>query len=494
MPGITNYYNARFNVNQYLDESRYGLSVSFKMMPKGVLLLPGSIIKLSYERFGWVDKELRISNLVMGADCLVNVTAEEHNNDAYVIKKISQPTIGEVVSSAPVVNLNTPAPPTNLTGAGKVPGTFVLTWTNSGDFDPNDKNHSTELYANEDGHNDRNHATTKLIAEGLRTKRYEHKIFDGETNTTQYFWVKHVVTRRTNNGSREIRSVTSPNTTAGVSTAAPIRHKGKWNIAVTSLPTTATLANTRWNDGTGERPATAIIGDEAWFFTGNQNAPTGQKIWQYTGTAGSLWTEITQAIRGDVMVDGTVTTTEIAGGTILADNIDQTSAGGKFGEIVAAVGTFTQVDTDVLNANSVIAREVQVFPSGATPPTISGTTLAGAGIDLKQDGDMYVGNAATNKYMFWDQSEGTMTFRGTLDVDDITGSSATFATLMAEVATIGTLNTKMLDSEAIVTRDIRVGPSDEITAGSFVVGLSIILQILETLHKHSGTLLQEQVE
>ena len=32
-------------------------------MPKGILLLPGSIIKLSYERFGWVDKEFRISKL-----------------------------------------------------------------------------------------------------------------------------------------------------------------------------------------------------------------------------------------------------------------------------------------------------------------------------------------------------------------------------------------------------------------------------------------------
>ena len=41
---------------------------------------------------------------------------------------------------------------------------------------------------------------------------------------------------------------------------------------------------------------------------------------------------------------------------------------------------------------------------------------------------------------------------------------------MAEVATIGTLNTDMLDSDAIVTRDIRVGPSNEITAGSFVTG------------------------
>ena len=341
-----------------------------------------------------------------------------------------------------------------------MPGTFVLTWANASDFSP--VTHTTEVYANTT-HNDKDHANTKLIAENLITERYDHSITNDSDVTTQYFWVKHVVKRP--NGKPSVKSAFSPNTTAGVSTVAPIRHKGKWNIAVSALPTTAALANTRWGDGTGERPTVAITGDEAWFFTGNQNAPTGQKIWQYTG---STWTEITQAIRGDVMVDGTVTTTEIADGTILADNIDQTATGGKLGEVVAAIGTFTQVDTDVLNANSVIAREVQVFPSGQTPPTINGITLAGAGIDLKQDGDMYVGNAAANKYLFWDQSAGTMTFRGTLNVDDIVGSSATFSTLMAEVATIGTLNTKMLDSDAIVTRDIRVGPSVEVTAGSFV--------------------------
>ena len=462
MPGITNYYNARFNVNQYLDESRYGLSISFKMMPKGILLLPGSIIKISYERFGWVDKEFRISTLVTGSDCLVNVTADEHNNSAYVIKKISKPTIGEEITAATPVNLNTPSAPTGLTGAGKVPGTFVLTWTNASDFSP--VTHTTEVYANTT-HNDKDHANTKLIAENLITERYDHTIKADDDATTQYFWVKHVVKRP--NGKPSVKSPFSPNTTAGVSTVAPVRHKGKWNIAVSALPTTAALANTRWGDGTGDRPTVLVAGDEAWFFTGNKNAPTGQKIWQYTG---STWVETTQAIRGDVMVDGTVTTTEIADGTILADNIDQTATGGKLGEVVAAIGTFTQVDTDVLNANSVIAREVQVFPSGQTPPTISGTTLAGAGIDLKQDGDMYVGDAAANKYLFWDQSAGTMTFRGTLNVDDIVGSSATFATLMAEVATIGTLNTKMLDSDAIVTRDIRVGPSLEKTAGNFTIG------------------------
>ena len=472
MPGVTNYFNARFNVNQYLDESRYGLTVSFKMMPKGILLQPGSIIKLNYPRFGWENKEFRINSLTMNSDCLVQVTADEHNNSAFLIKKVSKPSVGTEVATATPVNINTPAAPTNLAGAGKVPGTFVLTWDNATDFDLD--THTTEVYANTT-HNDKDHANTKLIAKGLQVERYDHTVEADTANTTQYFWVKHVVVRTNKLGSRDIRSLFAPNTTAGVSTVAPIRHKGKWNIAVSSLPTSAALSNTRWGDGTGERPDTLVAGDEAWFFTGNQNAPSGQKIWQYTG---STWTEITQAIRGDVVVDGSVTTTEIADGTILADNIDQTASAGKFGEVVAALGTFTQVDTDVLNANSVIAREVQVFPSGGTPPTISGTTLAGAGIDLKQDGDMYVGNAAANKYMFWDQSAGTMTFRGTLNVDDITGSSAKFSTLMAEVATIGTLNTEMLDSDAIVTRDIRVGPSVETNAGSFATGTEYYITVL----------------
>ena len=137
MPGVTNYYNARFNINQFLDESRYGLTISFKMMPKGGLLLPGNIVKISNKRFGWVDKEFRVSNITTNADCLVNITADEHNDAAYLIKKVQKPAIGDEITAGTPVNLNTPAPPLSLAGTGKVPGTFVLTWTNALDFNTN---------------------------------------------------------------------------------------------------------------------------------------------------------------------------------------------------------------------------------------------------------------------------------------------------------------------------------------------------------------------
>ena len=473
MPGITNYFNARFNINQMLDESRYGMTVSFKMAPKGYLLLPGSIIKLNYSRFGWVDKEFRIINLVVNTDCTINVTADEHNNDAYLIKNLSKPSLGGDVQVGVSPNRNAPAPPTNLTATTSgQKGVVTLNWTNSTDFNTNFQ--ATEIYSATV--NDRAHASFAKVAT-VREETFEAAV-PNPNETTKFYWIRHVLHIEVPVGraggqtiTRDLGSAYAPaGATAGVTGTAPEvqdgeRGPGRWNIGVSALPSSSSQAQSRWNDGTGDQPTTQVTDDQAWFFTGTESAPSGQKVWIY---GGSSWTEQTEVIRGELLVDGTVTTGEIADGTILADNIDQSSAGGRFGEIVAAIGTFTQVDTDVLNANSVIAREVQVFPTGGTPPTISGTTLAGAGIDLKQDGDMYIGNAATNKYMFWDQSEGTMTFRGTLDVDDITGSSAKFATLMAEVATIGTLNTKMLDSDAIVTRDIRVGPSVEVNAGSFV--------------------------
>ena len=58
-----------------------------------------------------------------------------------------------------------------------------------------------------------------------------------------------------------------------------------------------------------------------------------------------------------------------------------------------------------------------------TVAKIANTTLTGSGAHLNAAGDFYVGNAAANKYMFWDQSAGTMTLRGELNADDITAGT-----------------------------------------------------------------------
>ena len=166
---------------------------------------------------------------------------------------------------------------------------------------------------------------------------------------------------------------------------------------------------------------------------------------------------------------GGISTEEIAENAVTVTEIDtSTETGGTFGAAVAALdsASFTTIDTDVLDANSVIAREVQVFPVGGTAPTISGTTLTGAGIDLKQDGDLYVGNYSTNKYMFWDQSAGVMTFRGALNAGDITAGTITadriaVGSLDADKITANTITADEIAASAITTATLA---ADAITA------------------------------
>ena len=148
LPGVTNYHNARFNIKQYLDESRYGLEIQFRMAPRGLLLLAGSIIELTYPRFGYTAKEFRITNLNFTKDGLVDVTADEHNDSAYVVEPETHGALGLVsdVGSGG----NTPAPvgipnrPTGLICTQNEQSAITLTWTNTAAFTVG--THFTEIY------------------------------------------------------------------------------------------------------------------------------------------------------------------------------------------------------------------------------------------------------------------------------------------------------------------------------------------------------------
>jgi predicted phage tail protein len=154
----------------------------------------------------------------------------------------------------------------------------------------------------------------------------------------------------------------------------------------------------------------------------------------------------------------------------------------NFGVLVTSLDTFTVVDTEILDADSVIAREVQVFPEGGTAPTINGTTLTGAGIDLKADGDLYVGNFSTDKYIFWDQSAGVLTLRGDIDAGDI---SAGF--ISADRIQTGSLNAEVITAGTITADEIATGAitADKVLAGA-ITAVAIDVENLSSLSANLG--------
>lgn len=189
--GITNYYNARFSCKQNLDDSRYKKSVIFKMVPKGYLLLAGSVIKLNYTRFGWVDKEFRISSINLAQDGLVQITADEHNDSIYVVPNLNTEPVP--VNSEQSVQI--PEAPTSLSASSTSYGTITLTWTNSSSFDPNI--HTVEIWASD---------TSSLSAASRisSSKSSSHivPIDSSSGNVTKYFWVRYSLIGTTKNTSK----------------------------------------------------------------------------------------------------------------------------------------------------------------------------------------------------------------------------------------------------------------------------------------------------
>ena len=244
MPGISNYYNARINIKQYLDESRFGLDVSFQIDSKGYLLLTGEIIQLSYSRFGWENKLFRIDNLNFQANGLVQVTATEHNDTAFLIGNLKGSTsipLGEGSNNPTAIA--PPAAPTGLTATNDAKGGITLSWTNSATF--NTATHTTEILASTT--NDRSLAT---LIDTTQAESLVDIIVEQEL-VTKYYWVRHTVIGA--NG-RSIPSEYYPvGATAGVSGSATGAIDGSNGTSAVSVKLTSADYSIAY-DATGANP------------------------------------------------------------------------------------------------------------------------------------------------------------------------------------------------------------------------------------------------
>ncbi|MDB4507490.1 phage tail protein [bacterium] len=190
-PYVNNYFNARINARQYLDQSRAGLKVNFTMGPKGILLRAGDIIRVSYARFGWVNKYYRITNLTFEKNCLTKVTAEEHNDEAYLIRPDFPEEI--VPGDLTIANVKAPEPPNvipSLTGTLNARGGVELAWTNTTDFNP--ATYSVEIWrADTPDGLATNHSSLKKVGFS-KSDNYVDQITN-EGATVKYYWIRYAV-------------------------------------------------------------------------------------------------------------------------------------------------------------------------------------------------------------------------------------------------------------------------------------------------------------
>ena len=116
------------------------------MAPRGLLLTAGSIIELTYPRFGYTNKLFRINNLSIKKDGLVSVVADEHNDAAYVVTGAStgvglveNPEDGTVPRGFVITNR-----PIQLVATQNRKGVVGLNWSNTPRW--NAATHTTEIW------------------------------------------------------------------------------------------------------------------------------------------------------------------------------------------------------------------------------------------------------------------------------------------------------------------------------------------------------------
>lgn len=166
-PSISNYFNARFNIKQFLDESRNGLEIQFNTRPSGLLLLAGEIIALTYERFGWDDKLWRITNLNFLDNGQVAVTAEEHSDGAYIVNATKDSDgVSNKQSGPGTVVLDQMQPPNSLTattGSQAGIGGIKLLWRHGAGYNP--ATHDVQVFSST-----KNKRTVDVVANGAGTE------------------------------------------------------------------------------------------------------------------------------------------------------------------------------------------------------------------------------------------------------------------------------------------------------------------------------------
>jgi len=203
-PNITNYFNARINAKQYLERSRYGLSVNFKMAPKGFLLLPGEIIRITYPRFGFNQKLFRISNIGLTADCLVSVSAEEHNDDAFLVQEENR-QLQYIGSESSFGGSAVPISPSSLTATTNERGGIVLNWSHAANY--NRANWSVEIWRNNQSSFTGGSGAQQIAT--VKSDTYTDSITTQDF-VSRYYWVRYAVdTRSIGSSGTQIKTVFS---------------------------------------------------------------------------------------------------------------------------------------------------------------------------------------------------------------------------------------------------------------------------------------------
>lgn len=205
-----------------------------------------------------------------------------------------------VSGASPISTINDatiPNPPTSLntTGGYGNAGVYWTPPTTNTDSSTIDDLFQYKVYRNTAN----NFGTATLVGRVASDAFTDTGLAD---ETLYYYWVTALDFTGNESSESSVVSVTTAVAPTGPAGDDGARGAGRWNIQVSSLPTTSSGADTDFTAAIGD----PVDRDQAWFYTGTQANPTSQNVWIYN-LSGDSWVQQTEVIDGSLVVSGTVT-------------------------------------------------------------------------------------------------------------------------------------------------------------------------------------------
>ena len=414
-PGITNFFNARMNAKQYLDQARKALKINFTMGPRGVLLHSGDLIRITYPRFAFSNKTFRISNLSIEENCLIKITAEEHEDNTYLIQ--SDLPISIVQDDPSVANFPTPAAPTDsptLSATQNERGGIDLNWTNTSTF-------NAAIYTVQIWRNTSNQRSTAVLVGTSKGSKFTD-VITGTGSQTFYYWIRYSVLQTTQRTDgvvpKELFSPFFPSSATGgiegVSDGA--RDAVSINLTNDNVSVPSNSAGTPASFNNTGVTITAFIGSTAINY--DDSAPYASPSFRVSsssvsagitaGAEGSTSTSYTRQNISAMSAD----TGSIEYTIIVTDSLGQTTTFGR-------TQTFTKVRDGLVGSNGESGRTVSLstddqtieYNTAGTSPSPSSITVTATAFNtsgtvfyefLKENSS--VQNTTSNTYTYTPQA------------------------------------------------------------------------------------------
>jgi len=142
------------------------------------------------------------------------------------------------------------------------------------------------------------------------------------------------------------------------------RGAGRWNIGVTTLPTTSSGADTDFTNAIGD----PVDLDQAWFYTGTESSPTSQSVWIHNASL-DLWNEQEEVIDGDLVVAGTITGDKVAASDVITNTAqigDAIITSAKIADAAITTAKIGTAEIETANiANGAVTNRFAAFTAGS---------------------------------------------------------------------------------------------------------------------------------